>query len=201
MSVMQIKIKTQGSARIIECLQGLKEAAPELLSRAINKTLADVRTVIISEVGAVITADEALITDACEITEATAQQLTGQVDVSGKSLPLNAFTNRPTPEGIEVLVKKGRAPKVIRGSFYAATRDGTGIYWRQWHGDTSRRARRNLAYGRLPEMYRLPIKQLFSSSVANIASDEPTLTQILDKAEEQLQKNMKDECDDVFSKL
>jgi hypothetical protein len=186
---LKIQVNEKDTTSLKALFRDLKAVAPTALQGVLNKTMSSVRSDVVSEVSAILTASKAEIEKAVSIEPAAAPQLGGAVVVSGRSLPLIAFANRQAQAGVEVQVKKGRAPVVIAGSFVATMRDGSpGIFWREWHDGTAKRSKRHIQYGRLPDTYRKPIRQLFSSSVANIASDQ--MSKILEKVDAHLEANL-----------
>jgi hypothetical protein len=202
---LKISISEKDLNSVKTLLQGIKDGAPKVTLRAMNKTLTGIRTDITDEVGAILTAPKAVIENAVSVNEATLQRLSGSILVTGKPLPLSSFSTRQTPTGISVQVKKGRPHAVIPGTFIITTKYGrpgvTGVYWRKWHAAAAKGPRKNIPYKKLPEFYRLPIRELFSSSVANIAGDEPVMTSVLKKADERLHENLEHELDCELSKL
>jgi hypothetical protein len=202
MGTLKISISEKDLNSVKTLLQGIKDAGPKVLMSVINKTLTGVRTDVITEVTNILTTPKAVIENAVSVNEATLQRLSGSILVTGKPLPLTAFSTRQKSTGISVQVKKNRPHAVIPGTFYATMKAGhAGVYWRKWHGAAAKRPKKNIPYKRLPEFYRLPIKQLFSSSVPNIVSDEPVMTRVLKKADERLQAELKNELADMLSKL
>lgn len=194
-----MKISEKDSARINALLRGIKDAAPKVLLNGMNKTLGEVRTHLTTEIKSILTVNSAVIDEAVSVNEATPQRLSGSVVVTGKALQLIEFFNRQTPTGIAIQVKRGRPHIIIPGSFYAKTRTGRiGIFKRKW-SDAAVKPRRNIKYGRLPNVYRLPIRELFSSSVPNVAGD--VMPEAIANADERLQANLKDELDALLLKL
>jgi hypothetical protein len=196
---LQIKISEKDLSSIKTFLQGVKDGASTVLVGAINKTLTGVRTNVADQVKAILTVNPSAIDRSISINEATPEKLSGSMEVTGGALPLASFSTLQTPQGVSVQVKKDRPYTTIPGTFYARTKDGrTGIFRRKWN-DAASKPKRNTAYGRLPYRYRLPIKELFSSSIPNVVSD--VMPAILEKADECLQANLKDELDAMLSKL
>jgi hypothetical protein len=194
MASIKITIDAGALGRFASLLRSLD--AKRVFQSAVNASLPGVLTDIVAAAGSVLTASSAVINNSISILAASDDRPTASVSVSGAALPLSVFPHRRTPQGVEVQVKQSRALSVIRGAFLAPSRyfNRTGVFWRKWH-DTQPSPKKNIAYGRLPAMYRLPIKELFSSSVADVVSDEPVWSDLQSKINVRLDKLLRDAID------
>jgi hypothetical protein len=197
---MEIKINPADLAAVKRMLGGMKDAAPKVLSRALNKTLTGVKTDASTEIRAIITAPKASVDKTFRVVNATPTNLSALFESKGRPLPLIDFGARQTTKGVSVQVKRASARSVIAGAFIGTLKSGhKGVFWRQWHGD--KRPKKPLAYGTLPKKFRLPIEQRFGPRIPDILSNQPVMATVLKKAEERLHKNIEHELSYELSKL
>jgi hypothetical protein len=187
MASFNITVDAGALVRFSSLLRGVD--AQRVFRAAVNASLPGIREDVVTAAGSVLTAPPAVINASISMQAASDDHPTASVSVSGAALPLSVFPHRPTPQGVAVQVKQSRAPSVIRGAFLASSRfsNRSGVFWRQWH-DAPPSPKINISYGRLPSFFRLPVKELFSSSVADVVSDDPVWSDLQSKINGRLDK-------------
>jgi hypothetical protein len=208
--MITIQINQADLDRVKTMLRGIDNVAPKVLSRAINDTLAGVKTDASTEIRNIITAKKSAVDGTFRTVKATVTQFSGLFESKGKPLPLIDFSARQTKAGVSVQVKKKNPRTVLTGAFIAAVRTKEqaaagstghqGVFWRVYRGGVKGPVKK-IAYGRLPRKYRLPIKQLFGPRIPDILGDEPVMAVVLKKADDRLHKNMDKELNYELSKL
>ena len=201
-------------ANVKAMLRGLDNIVPKVLSRAINDTLAGVKTDASTEIRAIITAPKKTVDGAMTISKATPASLEGGVAISGTPLPLIAYSARQTLKGVSAQVKKDSGRQVIPGAFIATVRAGkqaasgyeghAGVFWRTWHADSAKSGKNmaKRAWKKMPAQYRLPIKQLYGPRIPDyIAEKGPVMAIVLKKSDERMHKNLDKELNYEMSKL
>lgn len=200
MSGFQIRINPDDLAKVNSMLAGVKNAAPTVMVRSLNKTLTGVRTDASTEIRAIITAKKSAVDETFRIVRATATQMSALFESKGKPLPLIDFGARQTTKGVSVQVKRSSPRAVVERAFIRTTKSGhKGVYWREWH--EGRQPKRKIAYARLPKSYRLPMQELFGPRVPDILSNEPVMAAVLKKAGDRLHTNIEHELNYELIKL
>lgn len=198
---VSIKFNEADVANVKTMLKEAPKIAPKVLSRAINDTLAGVKTDASTEVRAVITASKKAVDATFKTTKATVMQLSGKVSSTGAPLPLIGFSARQVKAGVSVQVKKARQRSVIKGAFIQTMKSGhKGVFWRQYHG-AAKQPLKKISYGRLPKMYRLPMAQLFGPRIPDILGDDPVINAVLAKSDDRMHKALDKELNYELSKL
>lgn len=160
-------------------------------------------------------------------TNLTAKTVTG-VDAAGRAvegrglgLPVIGYSGlRQTGKGVTVKIKKSGGRKLIPGAFVATmpfrsgvgrmggavayqpggkgnTRSGghVGVFRREFKLKGVSRQQGHGTVGRLP------IKEIFTSSIVDVLSNEPIMVRVLESARQRLDKNMAHETDYMLSRL
>jgi len=198
--MIEIKFNEADVAHVKSMLRGIDDVVPKVLSRAINDTLAGVKTDASAEIRSIITAKKSAVDGTFRTVKATVTQLSGLVSSSGPPLPLIEFSARQTKAGVSVQVKKKNPRSVIKGAFIQTLKSGhKGVFWREWHG--AKGPVKKIAYGKLPKKYRLPMKQLFGSRIPDILGDDPVMNAVLAKADDRIHKAVDKELNYELSKL
>lgn len=182
-------------------LIGVKNGREKVTARAVNKTLAGVRTDSVNEISKVITANKKIIRKAFSIYRASPRKLTARVESRGEPLGLIHFRARQTKKGVTAQVLKKKPRKLYKGAFIATIKNAENVFWRKYHEAPSRPPRPGVKYRRLPKKYRLPIQRLTGPRIPDIMGKPATLKRIQAKANERLKKNLKHELDYMLSKL
>jgi len=207
--MIEIKFNEADVANVKRMLRGLDDVVPKVLSRAINDTLAGVKTDASTEIRSIITAKKSAVDATFRTVKATIAHLSGLVSSSGPPLPLIKFSANQTKAGVSVQVKRKNPRSVLKGAFIATVRSSNqaesgssghkGVFWREYHG--AKVPVKKIAYGKLPRKYRLPMKQLFGPRIPDILGDDPVMTAVLSKADDRIHKAVEKELNYELSKL
>lgn len=198
--MIRIDINKGDLVNVERMLDGIKNGAPKVLVRSLNKTLTGVKTDASAEIRAIITAKKSVVDKTFRTVKATVTELSALFESKGKPLPLIDYSVRQVQAGVSVQVKRATARSVIKGAFIATVKSGhKGAFWREWHGE--KQPKRKIAYGKLPKIYRLPVKQLYGPRIPDILSNEPVIAVVLKKAGERLHTNIEHELSYELSKL
>lgn len=162
-------------------------------ARSINRTATGTRTFLSKEVRKELKIKAKPVRDAVRIKKASPnaslRNIQGIVEVSGKPIPLIEFGARERNvrkdgkvyKGVSVRVKDRR--KVVRGGFLATMKSGrTGIFKRKGKS-------------------RLPIRELFSTSITDILRNEGFLDRIAKFVDERFFREFKRDLEFRISKL
>lgn len=219
MPIMTLKLN-QIDVDAVKAMLGECKTVPEkVISRALNKTLTGIKTDASTEIRAILNAKKSDVDDTFKVTNSSVADMSCKFVSTGKPLPLMTFGARQTTKGVSVQVKKTVARSVVAGSFLATMKSGhQGVFWRKWHekgvsksGFESQanrvgyfwsvKAQRFVPMALLPQSFRLPIKELFSSRVPDVLSDPPVLDVVIAKANERLVTNLDREVNYELSRM
>jgi hypothetical protein len=218
MPIMTLTLNPIDVEAVQKMLGDCKTAPGKVISRALNKTMTGIKTDASTEIRAILNAKKADVDDTFRVTSASVADMSCKFVSTGRPLPLMTFGARQTTKGVSVQVKKTVARAVIPGTFLATMKSGhQGVFWRKWHQRSamtglqaraskvgyfwSSKAQRFLPMRLLPESYRLPITELFSSRVPDVLSDPPVINAVLGKANARLVTNLDREVNYELSKM
>jgi hypothetical protein len=197
-----IKINDTDLKNVEKMLGNVQGAVPRVISRAINDTLAGVKTDASAEIRQVITLKKAAVDKTFRTVKSNVTTLSGLFESKGSPVPLIDYGARQTTKGVSVQVKRGNPRSQIEGAFIATMKSGhKGVFWRQWHTAARKPVNRNVPYGKLPKRYRLPIAQRFGPRVPDILENQPVMNAVLTKAGDRMHKNIDRELNYELSKL
>lgn len=197
-----IKINAEDRRKVEQMVGNIGGLAPKIISRAINDTLAGVKTDASAEIRSIITLKKATVDSTFKITKSNPATLSGRFESKGSPVPLIEYGARQTKPGVSVQVKRGNPRSVVAGTFIATMKSGhKGVFWRVWHEGAKKPVNKRIAYGKLPKQYRLPIEQRFGPRVPDILSNEPVMNAVLNMADDRMHKNIDRELDFELSKL
>lgn len=219
MAAFTIKINDMDRREVDRMLADIKGAGDRVTARALNKTMAGVKTDASSAIRAVVTAKKAAVDETFKISKATESHPSAMIASTGLPLALIDYNARQTTKGVSVQVRKDRPRKVVPAAFIATMKSGhQGVFWRRWHqGGAAKMNKTEMAINRsgyiwspklnrwlsiawLPKAYRLPMEERFGPRVPDIMSNEPVMQDILAKADERLHVNIERELAYELSK-
>ena len=195
-----IKIDPASLASVHIMLDGIKNGAPRVLSRAINKTLDGVRTDSVNEIAKDITPTKTVIRNTFTVKKTNTANLKGYTASKGEPLGLIHYQARQTKKGVSVKVKRQGTRAVILGAFIAKAKNATNVFWRQYRGP-KKKTIPGFPYGILPRPYRFPIQRLTGPRVPDIMGNPKIIGIILNLAGIRLDKNLANQIDFELSKL
>lgn len=153
--------------RINAAIQLLNNQAPAAIARAFKRSGTAMRTQAIEVVRDETTIGLAAVRKAIPAPMLTRGTGTSVIlRISGKEIGLINYTPKRTPQGVTVQVKKSKGRKLVRHAFLATMKSGhKGVFVRKTVGEKM--------------VGRLPIKELFSTTVADMLNNETVLRRIL----------------------
>ena len=172
-----IDISLQHADRIIRELNNTPKAIPGVLSRAINRTAATVKTQAGRSVREMYTVKSRDFASTISTTKASAGNLEATIKSEGSPLKLTQFAYSPgfpkQRPNIRVAVKKG-AKKKIGSAFFVSAKNGLNIYTRV-------------------SKNRLPIQGSFGPSAAQMLANEDIVKTLEEKGRTELGKRAEHE--------
>ena len=185
---------------------GIQNSAVKVLTRAINKTLTGARTDMTDEAYQELNTTKTVIRSSIVVEKASWANLTGKTSRAGKPLSLAKFTGTAQRvKGVSVKVLRSGKRSILGHAFIATMKSGhVGVFWRKddtFVGYADKPKLDGLEYGRLPEKYRLPIKELFGPRVEDILAKAERWENVESKANARLLKNMEAEIAFELSRL
>lgn len=134
-----------------------KQVSETGITRALNRTIRSVN----SEANRRIRGELALkakdVRKAITVRRARRGSHEAAIEVVGRAIPIVAYSAKQTKKGVTVKVKRAAGRKLLRGAFIATMRSGhRGVFYRDAKKD------------------RLPISEVFSTTVADAVQNEAT---------------------------
>ncbi|HET56890.1 MAG TPA: hypothetical protein ENN35_00425 [Deltaproteobacteria bacterium] len=200
MSDMSLAMNETDRLKVMALLSGVRDGAPRVLSRAVNKTLDGVRTDADREIRSIVTLKKKDVMATFSTRKASVRSLSARVVCSDKPQSLIKFSTSQRKTGVSVKVLKSSGRTVLKHAFYAAAA-GAGQIWERKYKGRGQSARRAIAYGALPKKYRLPVEKLTGPRVADIMGKPTVLKKIRNQADERLHKNIDQQLKYELSRL
>jgi hypothetical protein len=170
-----LRLNTSQSMR---ALRNLKTQAPVAIARALNKSIASGKTVMVRLLSADMGVKQSDLRDKIRVVEATPERQTAKLTASAKRIPLYDFRARgPVPS-------RGRGRGVTARLPGGAGRYPNAFIAKMPTGHVG-------VFQRKPGAHRLPIYELFGPSIAKVF--EKHVAEGLRRANEQLRKNLRSE--------
>lgn len=189
------------------------------MTRAANRTATGTVVQISKSVRERVPMPASVVKKATKVRKATQSNPTAFVDTAGKRLPLIVFKARQTAKGVTYDKGDGKErhnrafietmPLNFAGSrILALDSEGgnighKGVFVRTWTFEHSRKfgsKKSDRAWGRMPNKYRLPIKERFGPAVAEILGGN-TLKKVMDYTQDRLNKEINHEIEYELSKM
>lgn len=170
---MKIKI-TVDDTGIRNTLGALERDANKVLALALNKTMGNVKTQALKDVSQVSSAKQKYVRRVTKQTSATPSRLIAQLSMSGRRLPVTAFSARQTKRGITFRGRNG-VRQLIRSAFLQ-TAPSKGGFYAAWMRKFNRtKAAQGTDFRGRARMNRLPLRKLKAISVGHIFLSKPVL--------------------------
>lgn len=171
------------AAKAIGNLESLKPRARRAVSRALNKTAANVRTAASSSIRRRRALSAKVVRDAMAIRRASPAKLVSSLVVTGKPIPLRDYKARQTKKGVTAQVSPGKRKLIShRGNrAFIVQKIGGHVFAREGKE-------------------RLPIKKLFGPSLPSTFVQEEVRTAWTATAREALPKRLAEEVRFELSK-
>lgn len=191
MAGFQITINPEDLRAVNNLMAGIKECVPAVTARAVNRVLSGVKTDASAEITAVMNVTKSAADKTFKIRAAVIGGQAGAIASTGAYVPLiDMKGTRQTQTGVSVQVLKENPRKVIRSAFIATMKNKKKTGEITTHKSVFRRVSKD----------RLPIKQLYTSSVPDIMARTEVMQRILKKADARLHERLLHEMDYELSK-
>jgi len=219
MANFKITINQDDLRAVKNLMAGIKDCIPAVTTRAVNRVLSGVKTDASAEITSVMNITKSGADKTFRIWNAVLDGQPGIIASTGMPVRLMDLKNtRQTQKGVSVQVLKENPRKVIPQAFIATMKSGhEGVYRREWRKKGGKLNKTEKAIARsgfvfvpskgrylpaawLPKEYRLPIKELYTSSVPDIMARPEVMQRILKKAEARLHERLFHEMDYELSR-
>lgn len=184
----------------------IKNGAPKVIMRAINKTLTGVQTDAVREIGKDLNLTQTRIRKDFRINKAAIDWQAGSVVAKGRPVNLASFIgSREGKRGLSVKVKRSGARTVLKHAFIYSRKTKGGLdaataMEREWH-DYHTKASPRLPWKKFSPKYRLPVEVLTGPRIEDEYAKAPVLAEVQNKAKTRLDGNLSHELDYELSKL
>lgn len=214
MNSISVQFNEQQLAEVYHLFGQMNDLPSKIFSRAINRTMDGTKTDMSSGIRTVLNAKKKDVDRLILISKCTPGTLSGRVKLSGKLLPMRTFSPKQTSKGVKVKLYVNKEAEVIPSAFMATMKNGyQGVFKRVYKGTPTGmpvNKRRKwlrlcmlhlIAWDRLPEAYRLPIRQLFAPSQVTIFIKDEIFNPFKRSVEKRLEVDLQREINYELSKM
>lgn len=182
-----ISVSAENLKAIQKALSGTPKKVNQVLSRAVNRAVTNVKSNISKKVREQYVVKASDVKDSLHITKATVGYPVAVVKSTGKKLNLTKFRispieprpTSPPKNGYRVEVKKSEGLKTVPRGFLAYTKNSLGFFQRTGSS-------------------RMPIKRLMGPSIPEMIGHEDTIEYIESEARSMLNKRIEHELERVL---
>ncbi len=201
MNSISVQFNEQQLAEVYHLFGQMNDLPSKIFSRAINRTMDGTKTDMSSGIRTVLNAKKKDVDRLILISKCTPGTLSGRVKLSGKLLPMRTFSPKQTSKGVKVKLYVNKEVEVIPSAFMATMKNGyQGVFKRVYKG-TPTGMPVNKRWNRLPEAYRLPIRQLFAPSQVTIFIKDEIFNPFKRSVEKRLEVDLQREINYELSKM
>lgn len=201
MNSISVQFNEQQLAEVYHLFGQMNDLPSKIFSRAINRTMDGTKTDMSSGIRTVLNAKKKDVDRLILISKCTPGTLSGRVKLSGKLLPMRTFSPKQTSKGVKVKLYVNKEAEVIPSAFMATMKNGyQGVFKRVYKG-TPTGMPVNKRWNRLPEAYRLPIRQLFAPSQVTIFIKDEIFNPFKRSVEQRLEVDLQREINYELSKM
>ncbi len=203
--MMRMSVGTVDIARAKRAIVGCAEISPQVMARAINRTLTGLRTEAVDAIAERLNVTKRRIREDFSIKLAHWSNLNGILFARGRRINFASFIGvRQTQKGVTVEILKGTQRTLFKQAFIweRTTRSGDSaetVMQRKWHA--FQRPKRNISYGALPKRFKLPIQALSGPSPESQMARPEIMQRLLQAAGDRLVKELDHELNYELSKL
>jgi hypothetical protein len=208
--MMRVEISPDDQRKIKEYFAEYQGIVNRVTKRAVDRTMGTVKTTVSRVARETLNVKKRNLDQNIGVKKYDYAQASGVVTIFGASLPIFDFNPVQVLSGIKVKIKKRGSAKVIKRAFIAQMRSGhEGVFLREWHGESSstsgkrwnKGVKRRVSPKTIPEKWRLPMHELWTTSLPEAVGDKMPMDQILADAGDNLHKNLEREINYELSKL
>jgi len=199
---MRVEIDQAQLTEVKVLLAGVKNGAPKVLSRSINKTLTGTNSTAKKEIAKHYNLTQKKIGENIKIYKAAWTRLSGKLESKGKPLSLTSFrSTRQTAKGVSVLILVGTKRSIVKHAFLRTAKGSKQAFWRKDKPVQTAPFRKTFPYARLPKKYRYPIVRLTGPRVEDEFAKPRTLNVVETYAGDRFEVVVDQELNYELSKL
>ncbi|MEI7635888.1 MAG: hypothetical protein WCJ37_01170 [Syntrophus sp. (in: bacteria)] len=200
---MEVKMNPDDKAKIAALFAETPKIASRITKRAVDRTMGTVKTTVSRVARETLNVYKRDLDQNIGVLKYDVAKASGAVTIVGASLPVFDFKPVQLLSGVQVRIKKKGPSKLIPGAFIAKMKTGhEGVFLREWHGPKKPGSiTLKKQWKKMPEKYRLPAHELFTTSLPEAVGDKMPMDQILADAGDNLHKNLERELNYELSKL
>lgn len=199
---MKVEVNTVDFNNVSSMLSGIKNGAIKVQVRAINKTLAGVKTDVSTEIRSDLNIAKKYVDKNITTSKANFAKPSGSVVTKSKPIGLINFTGtRQTKKGVSVKVKKSGKRTILKHAFVAVIKNAKNVWWRKKISKETKKYKSDFPYAKLPKIYRLPLQRLTGPRLTDRLAQASVIKSIEIKAGDRLIKNYDHELNYELSKL
>lgn len=174
------------AADLENALRRLKGAAPVAVARALNRSIATVRTQAVRAVAQDVGLPQKSVREAMPIQQATPGRLVARLEVTGKKIPLYDFKARQTARGVTYRLPGGR--NFLPSGFIATMKSGhVGVFVR---GLGAKHQKGRGSWRQRSGWPALPIKERFGPSLPRVFGRQRITDALRTVAKDVMAKNL-----------
>lgn len=199
--MVRVEIDKEDLAKVKNMLTGITSGAEKALTRSINKSLVNVRTRSVKDIGKDINLKASRIKNDFDIKKTFSLNDSAYIRCRSTPPGLINFGARPVSKGVTVKIKRAGARRSLKHAFIADLRGNNQVAWRDnEHVGTGKPYRPDFPYGKLPRHYRHPITVLYGPRIADIFKQDPIMGPVLEFAGERISVNLLHEADAILNR-
>lgn len=203
---MKVEINSGDLAKIKTLLAGVKNGAPKVLSRSINKT----ETGVVAESAKLIALSYNLtqkrIKQDFKSKKATVANITGAVTAAGKPLSLTSFIGTSqVVKGVSVRIIRSKPKTILKHAFITTVKGSKQAFWREYQGPRSQKLyqkwKKSPKYAVLPIKFRYKIHRLTGPRIEDEFAKDKTQKAIMNYTDDRFKTVLDQELNFELSKL
>jgi hypothetical protein len=183
-------------------LSGISGGADKALTRSINKSLVNVRTRAVKEIGADLNLKSSRIKKDFDIKKASFTKMVAFVRCQSVPPGLINFSSRQVRKGVTTKVRKKGSRKLVKHAFIATFKGNKHVAKRinKHVGKGVLNTNKNRAWGMMPRKYRFPIKILYAVRPADFMAQPQILNPLEEYASERVSTNLDHEAKAILNR-
>jgi len=195
MTDISVQINTDQLRSLQANLATIEGAGRLVTYRAVNKTLAGVRTDAVQEIYNILNLTKTRIRKDFNISKATWDGSGGRVYATGIPVGLASFGARQTLKGVSIQVLRSSKRTLLKHAFIAtqSRNDGTtykNVYWRSWDGARTQRVKGRSYTGKYRYSKQFPLERKEGPRIEDIFARKTVMAAVEKKADARLSKNI-----------
>lgn len=203
---MKIELNKADLTKINVLLSGVKNGAPRVISRAINKTSTGVVATAAKEIGKHYNLTQKRIKQDFKKQFATVANPRGAVIATGEPVSLTTFSGtRQVAKGVSAMVLKDKPRFTLKHAFIATAKGSKQVFWREYKGPRSttlyKKWKRSGKYATLPEEYRYQIHIRKGPRIEDEYAKPRTQKAVIDYTDDRFKTVLDQELNFELSKL